>query len=204
MAEWYLAPSLVALRTEINRRWPNRNKSSDGAVGDTSHQARKSDHNPDWDSNGVVRATDTDKDGIDVQTLLNAVIGDHRVQYVIWNRHIYSRTYNWVKQAYNGSNPHTGHVHISIRHTKAAETDTSRWFPVTPSPEVDEMTPIQMSELKSYIDERQSTYAKWLLYRTLAAEAAAALGRKAPAAEMEARNKDLITARQQYEASVKK
>lgn len=128
MADWYLAPSLVALRIEINRLWPNRDRTSDGSIGDASHAARKSDHNPDWDAGGVVRAIDVDKDGIDVQALLDATIGDQRVWYVIWDRHIYSRTYNWAKRPYDGENPHTKHVHISINHTKAAETDTSLWF----------------------------------------------------------------------------
>lgn len=137
MADWYLAPSLVALRTEINRRWPNRDKTSDGSIGDASHQARVSDHNPDWSAGGVVRAIDVDNDGIDVDLLLNVLIGDQRVRYVIWDHHIYSRTYNWAKRPYDGADPHTGHVHVSINHTKAAETDTSAWF--TPTPGKDEL-----------------------------------------------------------------
>jgi hypothetical protein len=131
MPDYYLAPSLVALRTEINRRWPNRDKASDGWIGDTSHQARKSDHNPDWDDGGVVRAIDVDKDGIVVQQLLDATVRDHRVAYVIWNRRIASATDDgapWDWEPYNGTNPHDKHIHISIKHTRAAETDTSPWF----------------------------------------------------------------------------
>lgn len=152
MADWYLAPSLVALRTEINRRWPNRDKASDGALGDASHQARVSDHNPDWSAGGVVRAIDVDKDGIDVQAVLDATIGDQRIHYVIWDRHIWSVTYGWVKQAYDGADPHTGHVHISIQHTKAAETDTSRWLteeddmPYTP----EQIRAMVQAELEEY------------------------------------------------------
>lgn len=163
MATWYLAPSLVALRTEINRRWPNRDKASDGAVGDTSHQARKSDHNPDWDAGGVVRAIDVDKDGIDVQELLAAVVRDPRVAYVIWNRRIASATDDgmpWDWEPYNGSNPHDKHIHISIKHTRAAETNTSRWFK-----EDDEMIPAaQMTELKNHIT---SESRRWALYINL-------------------------------------
>lgn len=127
--DWYLAPSLIALGNEINARWPKRDTASDGAIGDASHQARVSDHNPDWSAGGVVRAIDVDNNGIDVQDLLDATIGDQRVWYVIWNRRIYSRTYGWKANPYDGTDPHTGHVHISINHTKAAETDTSAWFP---------------------------------------------------------------------------
>lgn len=114
-----LAASLVKLRSQVNDRWPNRDKKSDGWIGDASHNARKSDHNPDWSSGGVVRALDLDKDGIDVEELLNAVVGEPRVAYVIWNRRIWTHAKGW--QPYSGSNPHTGHVHVSIRHTKAAE-----------------------------------------------------------------------------------
>jgi hypothetical protein len=154
---WYLAPSLIALGNEINARWPRRDDDSDGAIGDASHQARKSDHNPDYSAGGVVRAIDIDNDGINVQELLDATIGDQRVWYVIWDHHIYSRTYGWKKQAYDGTDPHTGHVHISINHTKAAESDTSPWFT-----QEDEMTPAQMTELKKYIDQREQAYSFWL------------------------------------------
>lgn len=141
--DWYLAQSLIALGNEVNAKWPNRDTRSDGAIGDASHQARVSDHNPDRSqkavaigSVGVVRAIDVDNGGIDVQELLDAVIGDERVWYVIWDRHIYSRTYSWDKQVYDGADDHTGHLHISLMHTKAAETNTSPWFaPPTPPKE---------------------------------------------------------------------
>lgn len=116
--DYYLAPSLVKLREQVNTRWPNREKTSDGWIGDTSHQARKSDHNPDWDADGIVRAIDVDKDGINVDELLAAVVGDARVAYVIWNRHIWTHAAGW--QPYSGTNAHTAHIHVSIRHTSAA------------------------------------------------------------------------------------
>ena len=156
MAEWFLAPSLVALRTEINRRWPNRDKASDGAVGDTAHSARKSDHNPDWSAGGIVRAIDVDKDGIDVSELLRAVVRDPRVAYVIWNRRIASATDDgrpWDWEPYNGANPHDKHIHISIKHTAAAANDRTRWLSIAPAPqpqppqEEPEMTPDQLKEV---------------------------------------------------------
>ena len=133
MSNFYLAPSLVALRDEINARFPKRDKTSDGWIGDTSHQARPSDHNPDWGDGGVVRAIDIDIDDGDhkadlVAEVLKAVIGDPRVWYVIFNRKIYSRTYGWKARAYTGSNPHDKHIHVSIQHSKEAESNTSRWL----------------------------------------------------------------------------
>lgn len=118
MSTYYLAPSLAQLRTQINERWPDRDKGSDGWIGDAAHSARKSDHNPDYSAAGIVRALDIDKDGINVDAVVTAAINDARVAYVIWNRRIYIRGVGW--QRYTGSNPHTQHVHVSIRHTAAA------------------------------------------------------------------------------------
>lgn len=128
MASYYLAPSLAALRSEVDERWPERDRASDGWIGDPGHAARVSDHNPDWSAGGVVRALDVDADGINVRRLLTEVIGDPRVWYVIHNRRIYSRTYDWRALAYLGSNPHTMHVHISLRHSRDAERDTRVWL----------------------------------------------------------------------------
>ena len=101
---YYLAPSLAALRSEVDARWPNRDKASDGWIGDPAHSARVSDHNPDWSSTppGVVRALDIDIDGIDVRRLLTELVGDPRVWYVIYDRKIYSRTHDWAALAYTG------------------------------------------------------------------------------------------------------
>lgn len=130
---FYLAPSLVALRDEINAMFPHRDKTSDGWIGDPAHAARPSDHNPDYSAGGVVRAIDIDIDDHDqskdlVQIVLKATIGDPRVWYVIHNGKIYSRTYGWVARTYTGTNPHKGHIHVSIVHTKAAETDRTKWL----------------------------------------------------------------------------
>jgi hypothetical protein len=116
---YYLAPSLVGLRNEVNARHPNRDRSSDGWIGDPSHAARVSDHNP--DGRGMVHAIDVDSSGINVPAFLRAVIGDPRTWYVIHNRTIWSRTYGFRPRAYTGSNPHLTHVHVSIRYSSDAE-----------------------------------------------------------------------------------
>lgn len=172
MADYYLAASLVALRAEVDRRWPNRDKGSDGWIGDTSHQARKSDHNPDYDSGGVVRAIDVDKDGITVAELLAAVVRDPRVAYVIWNRRIASATDDgmpWDWEPYNGTNPHDKHIHISIKHTRAAETNTADWFKAAPPEEDDDViSPEQMTELKTaMVTAAEAAGRRWALYEVL-------------------------------------
>nr|DAQ80096.1 MAG TPA: Penicillin-insensitive murein endopeptidase [Caudoviricetes sp.] len=130
---WTLAPALVALRDEVNARWPGRDKSSDGTIGDLAHQRGVSEHNPDLE--GVVRAIDITARGIDVDALLNAAIGDPRVHYVIYRGRICSRTYGWTWRPSSG---HEHHIHISLRNRTSesapwetvhrAASDTSRWF----------------------------------------------------------------------------
>lgn len=133
MASYYLIPALEKLRSEINERYPKRDKSSDGWIGDTSHAARKSSHNPDYANGGAVRAIDIDVDDNDPNRdlrmqVINAAIRDPRVWYVISNGIIWSRTYDWKARKYLGSNPHTKHVHISAVEDQRQWTNTSRWL----------------------------------------------------------------------------
>lgn len=135
---WYLVPSLASLRAEVNARWPNRDKSSDGAVGDESHAERPSGHNPDYAHGGAVRAIDLDVDDNDPASSLRTLViaaakGDPRVWYIISDGVIWSRTYGWVARRYTGANPHTKHVHVSAVEDRSTWTDTSPWFePTTP------------------------------------------------------------------------
>lgn len=125
MADFFLAPVLAANRAYLNRLFPNRDKTSDGWVGDTSHAARASDHNPDWDSGGIVRATDTDKDGLpDPMAVVLAMIVHPSTNYVIFNHFIWSRVRGFRRAAYTGSNPHDKHIHWSILHSAAAANST--------------------------------------------------------------------------------
>lgn len=118
-----LAANLKNLRAEIDARWPARDRTSDGWIGDAAHQARKSDHNP--DQRGVVHAIDVDKDGIDPHLLVRQAIRHTGVEYVIFDRTIWSRRHGFRARAYTGGNPHTGHVHVSGR--ADAEGDLTPW-----------------------------------------------------------------------------
>lgn len=116
------APCCKKALTDATARWPGRNTDSDGIMGDSAHQNRHSDHN---DGNAYDLTHDP-AHGVDCQVLSRQVINDARVTYVIWNHHIYNRSRaaeGW--RDYNGANPHTRHMHVSIR--AASRNDLAPW-----------------------------------------------------------------------------
>lgn len=146
MADWILVPCLVSLRGELNVLSPGRDKATDGSIGDAAHAAEPSDHNPDETGQGEqddadnineVHAIDVDKDlrkpGWDATRVARTIADRHRrgldsrLEYIIWNRQIASRNTGWAWVPYDGSNPHTDHIHFSSRYTSAAEANTSSW-----------------------------------------------------------------------------
>lgn len=124
---WFLAPALEVLREQIDDMYANRDRSSDGSIGDTSHSARVSDHNPDWDANGIVRAIDVTNKGIpNLDALLAFIIADKRTRYVISRGKIWDVvSRKWV--TYTGANRHDKHFHVSIRNVSGYDLNSSRW-----------------------------------------------------------------------------
>jgi hypothetical protein len=128
---WRVAQSLKKLLAEVDARWPDRRKDSDGTIGDTAHQHRKSDHDP--NSHGVVCALDITHDpksGCDSYALAEVLRAsrDPRIEYVISNRRICSSVVEpWAWRSYNGSNPHDHHVHISVKQDQTLYDDASPW-----------------------------------------------------------------------------
>jgi hypothetical protein len=105
-------------------RWPFRNKSRDGIIGDAAHQKRHSDHN---DGNAFDLTNDT-AHGVDCGVLSKLVISDARVTYVIWNRQIYNRaraSEGW--RPYSGDDPHDHHMHVSINATSREKQSPWPW-----------------------------------------------------------------------------
>lgn len=139
---WRVAKSLLQLREQVNAAYPNRDKSSDGTIGDARHRATKSEHNP--DHNGVVRAMDIThdpKNGIDARKLAEAIVAskDPRVMYIISNGQIVSASVSpWQWRKYSGSNGHFAHCHISVVSSPALYDDTRAWaLPgAAPAPEL--------------------------------------------------------------------
>jgi hypothetical protein len=144
-----LVPCLVALRAEFNRKYPGRDKGADGWIGDTAHQQESSDHNPDEtgrtpsedaDNVNEVHALDVDsnvKPGAagpgallaDVEHIRTAHQrgDDDRLQNVIYQGRIASRSWGWTWQDYGGASKHFDHAHFSARYDTSRENDTSPW-----------------------------------------------------------------------------
>ena len=121
------------LREQFDDTYPDRDRRSDGWIGDTRHASRPSDHNPD-PTTGVVRATDTDRDvhksgkpdlmpDIADQLRLAAKAGEKRIAYIIFAGRIASSRMGWRWRTYKGSNAHDHHMHVSF--TKAGDDDGS-------------------------------------------------------------------------------
>lgn len=146
MVDWILVPCLGSLRTEFNALSPGRDKSSDGSIGDSAHSQSTSDHNPDEtgatgtedaDNVNEVHAIDVDKElrkaGWSMQRAVEIIVMRHRngrddrLQNVIYNRRIWSRSWGWTARTYTGQNAHTEHAHFSARYTTAEERDTRPW-----------------------------------------------------------------------------
>lgn len=122
-----MVPSLRLVFAELDSRWPNRDRRTDGSVRTKRPGDRPSDHHP--DSAGRVHAIDIDKDGIDANWVAQ-VLADKRLptRYVIWNRRIAERRNGFAWKKYTGtSNPHTDHIHLSIERTDSARNFKAGW-----------------------------------------------------------------------------
>ncbi len=120
----------IQLREQIDDAFPDRDRTSDGWLGDARHAARKSDHNPSAPEN-VVRALDIDADlrshaseAFDLADQLRILArSDKRIAYIIFNGKIASWKLNYAWRYYKGINPHKKHIHVSF--TKLGDHDAS-------------------------------------------------------------------------------
>jgi hypothetical protein len=152
MATWTLVPCLgdSGLRGEFNALSPDRDKRSDGSVGDAAHAGNESDHNPDEtgsthdedsDSKNEVHAIDVDAsgpwpNGMTMWKACDHIRAEHkagrdnRIQTIIHtdpdgNSKIATNDNGYVWKPYSGSNPHREHAHFSARYdTGKLENDT--------------------------------------------------------------------------------
>lgn len=114
-----LAHNLDSRRSSVWAKYP---KLTIYWIGDPAHQAETSDHNP--DSRSIVHALDfmTYTDIAKGNEIVAWLLSDPRdLEYVIFNRTIWSRSNGFKPKTYMGSNPHTDHVHTSGKHGSVGE-----------------------------------------------------------------------------------
>ena len=117
-----LSKAAIQLREQFDDNFGDRDRTSDGWIGDTRHAARKSDHNP--DEQGWVRAIDIDRDlsgkpKPDIMPdmadqLRKLAKTDKRISYIIFAGQIASSKSLWRWKPYTGINKHDHHCHISF------------------------------------------------------------------------------------------
>jgi hypothetical protein len=130
----HLCKAAIQLREQFDDTYPDRDRRSDGWIGDPRHASRPSDHNPDPKAGMVVRAIDVDADvhksgkpdlmpDIADQIRLAAKRGEKRISYIIFSGRIASSRMGWRWRKYKGSNPHVAHCHVSF--TRKGDKDGS-------------------------------------------------------------------------------
>lgn len=130
-----LSGGLVTGRAEINTRWPNRDKRSDGWISDAAHAAHgypTTKHSPNL--RDYVHAIDVDTDGVDMNRIKGRFAAMPQAHLWIHNRQIAFRHEGWRPRKYTGPDPHTGHGHIEDEDTPAAEHDLRTWNIGTATP----------------------------------------------------------------------
>lgn len=141
---WRPVAGITTLRRQVDKRFPRRDRRSDGVIGDKAHQKRPSDHNP--DKRGFVHAVDIDADllgpdggsrGREFADRLaeelrlyakSRIPGSERIKYIVYNNRIASGTYKdrfWTWRKGNWGHEH--HIHVSF--TTRGEADRGE-FPI--------------------------------------------------------------------------
>ena len=124
-----LSKAAIQLREQFDDCYPDRNRSSDGWIGDARHSHTKSDHNPDAD--GWVRALDVTANLGSYPDEMHRVVeqmrkyGRKRLSYIIFDGKIASRKSLWKWREYKGINPHRKHAHFSFK--KSADLNNNFW-----------------------------------------------------------------------------
>jgi hypothetical protein len=120
-----LSKAAVQLREQFDDSFSDRDKASDGWIGDSRHAARNSDHSP--DGQGWVRAIDIDRDlsGKAKPDLMPDLVdqiraackkgSEKRIAYIIFDGQICSPILRWKWRKYTGANKHNHHVHFSFK-----------------------------------------------------------------------------------------
>lgn len=140
-----LTPGLKNLGNQFNAAFPDRDGTSDGAIGDYAHTQENSGHNPDdtsqhnaeWDGDSdnksEVRAIDVDNNlnsaGVSMQNVIDHIrkLSNLKsvIRYMIYNRIEYHVDNNFNPQPYTGASAHTEHAHFSGARSDASDENTT-------------------------------------------------------------------------------
>jgi hypothetical protein len=119
------SPAAIAVLKQATALFPKRSKLSDGLLPSAAHI--KASPNSDHNTGLAVDLTHDPKNGIDCAVIFEKLKEDNRVDYLIFDKKIWSRARRKEgNRKYTGSNPHSKHLHISINSANAS--DTSPWF----------------------------------------------------------------------------
>lgn len=195
---WILVAWAHQFRRELNALAPNRDKTTDGSIGNLYHTTYPSGHNPDETGNAErrdadtineVRAIDTDRDTrhpeLTAERIVAYLVGrcraglEPRLIYIIFNRVIWSASSGWVARAYTGYSPHDMHWHMSGH--PDYDTDSRPWglasLLTTEVPDLDATQAKQLADahwVLTHINGNQPHHtAMTLLMESVAALAAA-------------------------------
>lgn len=112
----------VAALRQATALAPKRMKASDGLLPSAAHL--KTNPNSDHNTGLAFDLTHDPKRGIDGAELFKKWREDERVDYLIFDRKIWSKARG--ERKYTGQNPHTKHIHCSIKASQGE--NTSSWF----------------------------------------------------------------------------
>jgi hypothetical protein len=142
---WVLTRGMTHFRDSFNVAFPNRDKASDGTIGNQAHSVATSGHNPDktgsaeykdGDALDEVRAVDIDSDlrysGTTMEDVVQHLVMLGRagllasvIKYLIYNKRIWRASNGWKTETYTGASQHTEHLHASGAYTQASDNNIS-------------------------------------------------------------------------------
>jgi hypothetical protein len=167
---WVLTRGLKTFSAELDAVFPNREKYTDGSIGDSSHSGSTSGHNPDrtgnaeyrdGDAKDEVRAIDRDKDlrsTVTMEQLIQYLVRLGRMgvylpfRYFIYRGRIWRKSTGWKTEVYTGANNHNEHAHFSGDYSQKADEWTGSLGLASLIEGEDDMATISQTDFNTRMD----------------------------------------------------